>query len=107
MNSDTEKARPPNVSCEVLICKKFGVGTPRSRAIFTAAAALANRLPSGYRSAIFANSGPERLSTNHASLENPLFAYSTDFCHPIQRNVATQSRGFLPPSPRNVATLGA
>jgi hypothetical protein len=42
-------------------------------------------------------------------------AYSTDFCHPVHGNVATQSMGMLPPSPEdfchlfhgNVATLGA
>src|SRR5262244_3958029 len=28
-------------------------------------------------------------------------AYSTDFCHPVQRNVATQSMGMLPPSPED------
>src|SRR6266516_588429 len=42
-------------------------------------------------------------------------AYSTDFCHPVHGNVAIQSRGFLPPSPREcchpvysmAGTLGA
>ena len=41
-------------------------------------------------------------------IENAIvLAYSTDFCHPVHGNVATQSMGMLPPSPRNVATLGA
>ena len=30
-----------------------------------------------------------------------LRAYSTDFCHPVQRKIATQSMGMLPPSPED------
>jgi hypothetical protein len=51
--------------------------------MFTAAAALAKRLPSGYRRAIFAKSGPERLSTNQASLENPLCMGTADLISPL------------------------
>ena len=36
-----------------------------------------------------------RMKRDHLS------AYSTDFCHSVHENVATQSRGFLPLSPED------
>jgi hypothetical protein len=41
------------------------------------------------------------ISVSYSPSSKTPCAYSTDFCHPVQRKIATQSMGMLPPSPED------